>query len=472
MKKILLTSVLFIISGAGLFAQNLVVNPDFEIYGVVPCGWTGSSVDFANATSGWTSPTQATPDIFSTLINPSCTNFLPVSTSTGANGWQVPHSGDIFAGFYTYVGGSTWREYLQGQLTQPMVVGDAYRVSFYISLGDNSQFATNNIGVGFSTTQTTSGITNEFGTTPEINFTNVINDTAGWTLLTDTIIATAPWEYFIIGNYFSDVNTNIVNFNPPGFWDRTYYYCDDVTIEHILLTPNAMFTAPNHICPGTCTDFTNLSTNAINYTWSFPGASPAQSTDANPIGICYSTPGNYNVTLIADNGTTTDTLTLNNYMHVYPFPPAQGILQNGDTLLANPGAVTYQWYFNGNLINGATDYFYIAPQSGNYNVVATDENGCEVEAVINNVIATAPPNLPEREGLTAFPNPAQNKITLKNLPSSGSEIEIVNLLGDALYKDRATNTIKEIDLSDFSAGVYIVKVSCDKSEKRIRFVKE
>ena len=42
----------------------------------------------------------------------------------------------------------------------------------------------------------------------------------------------------------------------------------------------------------------------------------------------------------------------------------------------------YQWYYDGILIPGATDYFYIAPQSGNYNVVATDANDCEVEAVI------------------------------------------------------------------------------------------
>jgi hypothetical protein len=65
------------------------------------------------------------------------------------------------------------------------------------------------------------------------------------------------------------------------------------------------------------------------------------------------------------------------YITVYPFPPAQGILQSGDTLYANAGAVTYQWYFNNNLIPGATNYFYVAPASGDYNVVATDGNGCE-----------------------------------------------------------------------------------------------
>src|SRR4030095_12787801 len=104
---------------------------------------------------------------------------------------------------------------------------------------------------------------------------------------------------------------------------------------------------------------TNLSTNAISFQWSFPGSSTPVSTDVNPANICYNTPGSYPVTLIADNGTTTDTLTLNNYITVYPFPPPQGIMQSGDTLFANPGATSYQWYHAGNLIPGATDYYYV-----------------------------------------------------------------------------------------------------------------
>src|SRR5215203_3719729 len=120
MKKFFTALLLLISSGTNLYSQNLVVNPDFEIYGIVPCGWTGSPVDFANATSGWTSPTGATPDIFSTLINSSCTNFLPHSTDITCNGWQSPNSGEIFGGFYTQVGGSNWREYLQAELSQPM----------------------------------------------------------------------------------------------------------------------------------------------------------------------------------------------------------------------------------------------------------------------------------------------------------------------------------------------------------------
>ena len=119
--------------------------------------------------------------------------------------------------------------------------------------------------------------------------------------------------------------------------------------------PSSLFTAQHILCPGSCTNYNNLSTNATSYLWSFPGGNPSSSTDANPQGICYNTPGHYAVTLIATNSFGSDTLSLNNYVTVYPFPAPQGINQSGDSLIANQGAVSYQWYHNGVLIPGATD---------------------------------------------------------------------------------------------------------------------
>jgi hypothetical protein len=478
MKKLLLLLSLAFFIFDSAFCQNLVENPDFENYGVVPCGWTGSPMDFANAAIGWTSASQATPDVFSTLITSNCTNFQPHSTDPTSNGWQAPHSGNIFGGFYTFVTASqNYREYIQGHLLQSLVAGESYKVSMYVSLSDNSQFATDKMGIGFSTTQASYGFINEIGTVPEVNFTNLINDTASWTFLCDTIVATAAWNYFIIGNYYNDVNTSQVLFNPGGFWDRTYYYCDDVSVEHIDLVPVAMFSAVNHICPGTCTNFINSSTGANSYVWMFPGANPSVSTDQNPTGICYNSPGTYPVTLIADNGTFSDTLTLNNFMTVYPYPSPQGIMQSGDTLFANQGATSYQWYYNGNIINGATEYFYVATQSGDFNLVATDNNGCEVEAVINDVIAGLTPALSKGEGVTAFPNPVTESLIVTGYQSKGTavEISIYNIIGEKIITDaqvaRGQRPL-EIDCRLFPAGVYFIEINSDKKIYRTKFIKQ
>jgi hypothetical protein len=243
--------------------------------------------------------------------------------------------------------------------------------------------------------------------------------------------------------------------------------------------PLAIFSAPNHICPGTCTDFTNLSQNATSFVWSFPGGNPSVSVDPNPTQICYNSSGQYSVTLIATNANGSDTLMLPNFITVFPSPPAQGILQNGDTLFANQGAVLYQWYFNGGLINGATNYSYVAPQSGNYSVVATDENGCEVEAVINNVIASSQSAISNWQ-MTIFPNPATDKIEIRNfIPGSEFSIAIYNTLGEVVSLPTAIPIAigsqlptSSIDVSSLPSGIYYLEIITGEKHYISKFAKK
>ncbi len=248
------------------------------------------------------------------------------------------------------------------------------------------------------------------------------------------------------------------------------------------LLPTAIFTSANHICPGTCTDFTNYSINATSYLWSFPGANPSTSVDAFPANICYNSPGQYNVQLIASNANGSDTLLLQNFITVYPYPAPQGISQSGDTLFANSGALGYQWYHDGVLISGATNYFYVAPEGGNYNVVATDANGCEVEAVIFDVVAEI--QLANGSELwTIFPNPVEDKISIINFNSAkGSPVEISvwNMLGKRQmdYKLSSLDCSGEfciipggIDVNQIPAGMYWLEIEINGRTYRINFVK-
>ncbi len=230
--------------------------------------------------------------------------------------------------------------------------------------------------------------------------------------------------------------------------------------------------ALNPICPGTCASFTNLSSNATSYQWSFAGGTPDTSTALNPT-VCYNTPGSYDVMLIATNANGSDTLTINNYITVYPYPPPQGIQQSGDTLFANAGALTYQWYQNGNIISGATNYFYLAQTSGDYNVVCTDNNSCEVEAAIFNVVASvqsANANLQ----IDIFPNPVHKELKIENVISKVQNISIWNVLGEKVYQAELRNQRSEIkiDLSFLESGIYFLKVVGEKNSCILKFVKQ
>jgi hypothetical protein len=236
------------------------------------------------------------------------------------------------------------------------------------------------------------------------------------------------------------------------------------------------FTALNSFCPGTCIDFLNLSTGAISYQWSFPGASPDSSVAINPTNICFANPGTYDVQLIGFNTNGSDTLLLTNYITVFPSPPPQSISQNGDTLFAIAGSSSYQWYYNGNLITGATDYFYIAAASGDYNVIVADTNGCEVEAVINNVIANSSPlSFADELGVKIYPNPVETELKISNteLKINSAEIKVYNLLDILAVQCQILNAGSEIkvDVSALASGLYQIEIFANEKIFRSKFVK-
>ncbi len=239
--------------------------------------------------------------------------------------------------------------------------------------------------------------------------------------------------------------------------------------------PAAAFTAPNHICPGTCTDFNNNSFYASSYLWSFQGANPSTSTDVNPTNICYNNPGSYDVTLIATNANGSDTLTLLNYMTVYPYPPPQGITQAGDTLFANQGSVSYQWYYNGNLIPGATDYFYTGGLSGDYYVVCTDNNNCEVEAAIFDVLLGIDQEEFIYNKVKIYPNPASTEIIVTGINYTGdNNVRVYDVVGKQVpvYLLKQEKSDAKIEIAKIAKGIYWLELTSPHGIYRTRFVKQ
>ncbi|CAN5570127.1 hypothetical protein BH11BAC1_BH11BAC1_09560 [soil metagenome] len=231
-------------------------------------------------------------------------------------------------------------------------------------------------------------------------------------------------------------------------------------------------TADSTICQSECINFNNFSLNATSYQWFFPGAVPAVSIDADPQNICYNTSGDFDVTLIATNSVGSDTLIFINYISVLPYS-AQGIIQSGDTLISNPGFISYQWYFNGSLIPGATNNFYIALQDGNYSVICINEYGCQVEAVIFNVLAGFTVPSPFLEGISIYPNPVTDNLNLLNLnyfKGDWTNISIFDILGNKVYSAIGF-TQSTIDCRHFPPGIYLLEINYAGKNYHVNFVK-
>src|SRR5205085_5970951 len=99
-------------------------------------------------------------------------------------------------------------------------------------------------------------------------------------------------------------------------------------------------------------------------------------------------------------------------------------------------------------INGATDYLYIASQSADYNVVAADINGCEVEAVIFQAgggfcnCCEGIHDFDNASKISLYPNPVSQSLTVNLNSSHGGltlngtndlEISIYNSIGEKVF---------------------------------------
>ena len=235
------------------------------------------------------------------------------------------------------------------------------------------------------------------------------NLTSNWTQTTFYDPAWVNQPTLRIG--FRFVNQATTAANDPGFG------IDEITITGSVanILPVVNFVASDTaFCEESCIDFTDLSTNfPTSWQWLFPGGIPDTSTVQNPNMICYSAPGTYDVTLIAANASGSDTLTLTNYIVIYPNPPQPIItLTGGDTLCTDPG-YTYQWYFNGSIvIPGAVNMCYVAIFPGSYTVLITDAQGC---IALSNpiVISGISDNSSIQNSFDIFPNPASGSITIE-----------------------------------------------------------
>ncbi len=218
MKKIVF---LLLISNS-LLGQNLVPNPDFEQFSICP-----NDINELSYCSLWSSYCK-TPDYFNT-----CSPNSYISPPSCYFGFQYPHSGNAFAGFYTY---GTWinndRELIGTQLTSSLLIGQKYFFSFYINNGGiyPTTVASNKVGVRFSTVPYSYNNPAPINNTAHFYCNDIITDTVKWTLIRGSFIADSVYNYIIIGNFFDDNNTDTLNLEPTNNV-FAYYFIDDVCVS-------------------------------------------------------------------------------------------------------------------------------------------------------------------------------------------------------------------------------------------------
>jgi len=148
---------------------------------------------------------------------------------------------------------------------------------------------------------------------------------------------------------------------------------------------------------------------------------------------------------------------------------------NGDSVCSSPAA-TYQWFFNGVAIGGATNQCHIPQVNGTYHVVVTDTSGCQGESDtmfinINSVIGWL-------EGdLVIYPNPAGDffRVDWKNAGGQLVHLQIVDLGGRTVYDEGipgAELSTRRIPVAILPSGVYSVKFMTESGTTVKQLLKE
>lgn len=178
--------------------------------------------------------------------------------------------------------------------------------------------------------------------------------------------------------------------------------------------------------------------------------------------------GNYYVTVTDANNCTA----VSNHLaiNVYPIPPVS-ISVNGDTLRAF-NALTYQWYLNDTIINGATDSIYVANQTGNYTVAITDTNGCRVVSNAVNVVVSGITSFSNQQSIISIhPNPASSQLFIESTEEI-KQVNIYNTLGEVVLAVGSSMVNRPLSIVSLTRGVYIAEIKTKDASVKKRWVKE
>jgi PKD repeat protein len=228
--------------------------------------------------------------------------------------------------------------------------------------------------------------------------------------------------------------------------------------------PVASFIASTTDCEGQAITLTDNSTNSpTSWSWTMPSGTPATSTSQNP-SVTYSTAGTYTVTLIATNSSGAST-PVPNTITVNANPPVPTITIAGITL-SSSALTGNQWYWNGVLINGATNQSCTATTNGLYTVVVTNSLGCFSTSAALDYSADGINSITDNTLLNIFPNPSNGMVTLSFAGRSKHiTIEVVNDLGQQIYaeiiNDCNNDCNKTIDMASFKKGIYLFRIVTD-----------
>lgn len=156
---------------------------------------------------------------------------------------------------------------------------------------------------------------------------------------------------------------------------------------------------------------------------------------------------------------------------IHPLPNFPFISENASQLIATAGFSTYQWYYDGTIIDGAIGNSYDATQSGSYSVEVSNEFGCMITSPAYNFTYIGV-NEHATDKPAVYPNPSRDSF-LVSLPAACRVMHwsVYDAGARLILEEESASQSIELDASNWPMGVYWLKLVCDSNVTNIKLVK-
>lgn len=227
-----------------LAKENLVYNSSFESYR--DCPQKIDALGTLTIVDAWYQPTAGSADYYNVCGAKEC------GVPKNKLGVQSAHSGLGYCGIYCSK--TDYREYLQTQLRQPLIAGQTYELTFFVSLSEYSAGAVATIGGLFThdriadtvrsvlmkkevrtiAPKVTQVVSTYYKPQVVNDYNRLLINYQGWTMVTGRFVAEGGEEFLTIGNFYPASKSNVTDLDSltyllPG----AYYYIDDVSVRCI-----------------------------------------------------------------------------------------------------------------------------------------------------------------------------------------------------------------------------------------------
>lgn len=249
---------------------------------------------------------------------------------------------------------------------------------------------------------------------------------------------------------------------------------------------------PTVICSGDSTQFTDLtSMNPTQWQWTFVGGTPDTSSQQNP-QISYNTPGSYNVTLFASNGTSSNLITKTDYITVIPSTLATPEIPTGPDYINLYISTETEYYTTGSPESEFYEWSLVPSDAGIVSILDTTTalviwnlsfsgeagltvmgtNDCGSSDWSDTLAITVDymvglDNSDNKISSSIYPNPNNGVFTvnLQSVKDQNFTIKVLNILGQTVYKRTFVHLSgiysDPIQLTSVSNGIFFLQIESE-----------